>query len=986
MPGLTGRGGIVTKGEGLVDGARELGEKEEAAVLRILDDRQVGARERFISLLRNSAWELQHFSSPGVLCDVLMTQAAGATADEPSPNALRISVACYVFDRLCDALGASYAHTMRKVRDEMFSGIFADLRSEDGDESVQFTAQGAHVPAAMVQYGLSAEASAAHRYVGAPMHFEHALRYRMQLGRSARVCTGLARSFSRHQLVLDRACDAWQRALLHRVFWFWRAWHRSHVQEKWIKHRRRGRYLADLEERVKESVFLRWRLSVEKSRSRRLMEREDTLVSQLGNAKNQFTLQCFKTERYLITIEELRKQLAEVTLQLAQEKRKNVDAHALLNVEHNKRVADMNEHLTAVAKSTEQWVTFTQQLSAEMAMKDIPDSRIEPTLLTEEPKRGRGRRSAGRTSRADKADGSDSAMRPPEQLLLRWVNHLLRNSALLPTKRVVSNFGSDWQDGECFVILLNQLAPSVCGLNPLQEGHHLRRAEHVMECAVKLRLPFVPSPADVLEGKSAPIFFFLACLFRCYACRTFAKQEHLAVEQMSKILDTEAASPPASPKAADAPAAAKSAEEEADAADTVVTLDTLDQHLALNTERLEEVKANHASAVALNESWLKLVGVVEDEVADLSRTKALGREAEIRDPRELVKYARLQKTRFKDVASAYSIGAQQLAAPHVAPVAFDTMLEAIQKTIRQHFGDLRRIFSFYAGISGSGATMGHAEFWKFCSDVRAVNRDTLTRHNINKIFQKANADSPGIVSDSSEEGDEDDQNPDSELIPSEFVECLIRMADARVTSEPGLHTRFEMFLNDSVIPRAARSDMAKFRKEVYEVEVQMVLRRYAPELQKIFRFYASQDKKNSVARRTRTIAASEFVALLRDANLLMPPLDEKAVAVIFSAMQGQQGSDDAADVSRNDEAVYHEFAESLVAVAVYKFPTPYTPLDNRVEHLLSAHLLPTLRQRLKLHGVKIDPDVKPVALISVFQGVDAGRKTDVLSPLSTTSR
>eukprot|EP01062_Namystynia_karyoxenos_P074927 TRINITY_DN71_c0_g2_i1.p1 TRINITY_DN71_c0_g2~~TRINITY_DN71_c0_g2_i1.p1 ORF type:complete len:1215 (+),score=425.35 TRINITY_DN71_c0_g2_i1:91-3645(+) len=997
--------------QALAPNAVSRGKQEEAVLLRQLEDRQVVARERFIALMREAEPELKRFASAAVIGDVLLTQVAGATEGEPAPNALRISVACYVLDRLCESLGPAYAHTMQRVRDEIFSAVFAEpLSPTEGG-----------VPAGSVCYGLSPEAAAAHRYVGRAMHFEHAVRFRTQLGRAARVCDGLSLSFAQHQQVLDRASRAWQRIWLGRVFWGWRCWHKRRMQERWVRDRRRGRFLADQERAMKEAVVLRWRLHVASERWRRLLERQDGLACQLANAKNQFQLQCFKTERYLITIEELRKQLSGVTRQLAAEKRKNVEACTLMGLKKAELAAELEAELQRVVRAIEDWAEFSRTAVAQATQNDVPDRRPEVTLVID-PKGRRGR--ASRVSVQSGASLERDALEqtqylPPEQMLLRWANQLLKQSEVLPAGRKgPSNFAADWVDGEFLVVLLNQIAPSVCKLSLLQQTVPERRAEAIVAAMTQLRLPYIPAPGDICKGRSSAIYLTLAALFRAHASRQFDRQEHEHLCEQLKLqkeeeeclererlaaekakAEAEAAERPEEGGQGAAPQPAASAESaEQEPADALlsptafpadpgeedplqkatpatepikgaecpkVTLATLDSHLVHVAARLELAKETLAQHRDHESRWQTAVREVDDEACGLLKQLAVGEEVEIRDPKEFLKYARIQRNRLKDVAQSYTISAQQAAAPQQAPVAFDTMLDGVQKIVVQNFGELRRIFKYYAALRDSTKpTMGAAEFWQFCKDSRAVHRDILTRRDVTQIFQQANAEGPGdfapeVASADSESDVEDDENPDSELVPGEFVECLVRMADARVTSERQLQHRFELFLKEFVLPNAARADVRSFRSEVYEPSVQTVLRRYNNELLKVFRFYSSAAKTGD-KKRIRVISQSEFALLLKDACLLNPPLDERAVRSVFSSMQS--GSADAAEQRGEAEAAFSEFTELLVVVAVYRFPSPYIPLANRLEHLISAHMLPVLRPRLRQYGLKLQTDLRAVPL------------------------
>lgn len=64
----------------------------------------------------------------------------------------------------------------------------------------------------------------------------------------------------------------------------------------------------------------------------------------------------------------------------------------------------------------------------------------------------------------------------PDQILLRWFNYHLKQANW---KRRVSNFSKDVKDGENYTVLLNQLKPEDCSLDPLQTTDLRGRAEQV---------------------------------------------------------------------------------------------------------------------------------------------------------------------------------------------------------------------------------------------------------------------------------------------------------------------------------------------------------------------------------------------------------------------------------------------------------------------------------------------------------------------------
>lgn len=102
---------------------------------------------------------------------------------------------------------------------------------------------------------------------------------------------------------------------------------------------------------------------------------------------------------------------------------------------------------------------------------------------------------------------------PPEQILLRWVNYHLKAANW---HRRVSNFSKDVSDGENYTVLLNQLDPQLCSLQPLQTSDLLTRAEQVLSNAEKLDARKYLTPSALVAGNPKLNLAFVAHLFNTH--------------------------------------------------------------------------------------------------------------------------------------------------------------------------------------------------------------------------------------------------------------------------------------------------------------------------------------------------------------------------------------------------------------------------------------------------------------------------------------
>ncbi|KAL3900482.1 MAG: hypothetical protein SGCHY_001301 [Lobulomycetales sp.] len=119
---------------------------------------------------------------------------------------------------------------------------------------------------------------------------------------------------------------------------------------------------------------------------------------------------------------------------------------------------------------------------------------------------------------------------PTDQILMRWFNFHLKAAGW---GRRVNNFSSDVKDGENYTVLLNQLKPTICSRDPLQERDLHQRAEKVLQNADRIgcrkylnayipSLPLLPNTLPhtlrktMVAGNTKLNFAFVANLFNTH--------------------------------------------------------------------------------------------------------------------------------------------------------------------------------------------------------------------------------------------------------------------------------------------------------------------------------------------------------------------------------------------------------------------------------------------------------------------------------------
>lgn len=101
----------------------------------------------------------------------------------------------------------------------------------------------------------------------------------------------------------------------------------------------------------------------------------------------------------------------------------------------------------------------------------------------------------------------------PDQILLRWFNYHLKAAG---HKRRVNNFSRDVSDAENYTVLLNQLQPAHCSLDPLKTSDTRTRAGQVLDNAAAIGCRKYLTVPSLVSGNPRLNLAFVANLFNTY--------------------------------------------------------------------------------------------------------------------------------------------------------------------------------------------------------------------------------------------------------------------------------------------------------------------------------------------------------------------------------------------------------------------------------------------------------------------------------------
>ena len=273
--------------------------------------------------------------------------------------------------------------------------------------------------------------------------------------------------------------------------------------------------------------------------------------------------------------------------------------------------------------------------------------------------------------------------------------------------------------------------------------------------------------------------------------------------------------------------------------------------------------------------------------------------------------------------------------------------------------EIRGWYIRYSSVKG----MGSHDFYLFAKQIKVLSRS----------FRLVDID---LVRVASGAGDADDQ-----LSPPEFVEALIRLSLKRYSSATNKGVRNEAFISDSeeereeidddddgagdekislgsvkskrAVDRVRRLLLENVGKYAHKVDIDSFRARFAdPDVQDVllkrrrwlmgkFREYCAADGTQAASsdQAMYTMNLTEWDKFLRDHNVFDHRFKNRSSATLFVCAQAPHAMDDKGSslesaLEDNQELIYQEFLEAIVALAHFRFPDPFIPLSTRVATML----------------------------------------------------
>lgn len=733
-------------------------------------------------------------------------------------------------------------------------------------------------------------------------------------------------------------------------FQAWRQLTRRHrILELTNEKRQQRHFKANSDLRLR-MAFSSWRLMVECSRTSFLTDRLNEVAFQLENAKNQFQLQCFRTDRLIQTTKDAKAELA-AALAIEQSLKDNI---AQLEDELQAREEAYTGRLTAHIKDAFLLVNRYRDALSLLHSVRLPvegylalQEDYEPPTLVD------------LTAEIEVADDD------PMGVLVRWCNYAIKEVRKSTTHKTFTTIGPEFYSGEYYLIVLHFVFPELISLQPNKDSNIPYRLRRICEMAEECHLIHALTPLDFTSVREDRMIASLSELYRRYLSHRWRENAKAAAIAVSCALN------PATRKDNDA--------ERLQVVDEEVFhnfMEDCDHDLKQKEQQLVEQ--------CVSEKLLTENGhIVNEHELRLVRERRLGAPIRVLSETTRRTFWKVSYKSLLDLRNHVNIGSEAQMK--------QVVVGSLQMVLKKKDDILSRIFYFFAGENAK--TMSEVAFWRFvecntfCTDTGTLNKETVS-HILDRVISPQLEAAMKAASHGKSEMDLKTMMTVAQreidirhIQPEQFVLINIRLAAEFYRSQVSFVEGVTRFIEGLRIPSIEK--LHPLFQEFYSPDVQHVMNFYCDDLLRIFFFYLKQQEQSKVAR-DRLIAVQDggrFASLFSSRSYIMmfddcryvdnnddeeessADSDQKSIAAAtrlcfatpeqiesglakVKAARAPPGATELVLPGAGTELTFTMFIESFAVFCHYWCPDPFVPLARK----LGAFVGTTIRRLMKAHS------------------------------------
>ncbi|ORC86370.1 uncharacterized protein TM35_000292520 [Trypanosoma theileri] len=719
-----------------------------------------------------------------------------------------------------------------------------------------------------------------------------------------------------------------------KAFLAWRTFTKRRRVEDMLHRNVMQRHNKTVRDSCLQAAFFKWKTAVETSRTEYLTERLHQAAFQLEGAKNQFQMQCFRADKWQLGYEQGQEDLNLVIEErdALQQKVEELSATLILKEkEHQERmVARIHEVLLLVRRQRE---TLKRVIDSRFRAEDLTETWFNEALA-ESSKEATNVVNGGN----DNSSGSSSSgiQTQGHVFLLKWCNYIFAKEQ---TKKPleVSNFGSDFANGEAYSILL-QYVFTTCQAKPPKSVSNStsERLRWVCKVAESTPLAIILQPDDFYHQREDKIAASIAEIFSYHVNEkrmTFANEACSLVTQVGLTPES------------------RMSVFESD--DIPQDEDTLKQKVGEWNGELEEWEQELHNGILCERNLQHCNITVTQESACIVRERSKGKPFYVITSKASLLFLKLNVKSMEDLRTRFKL-------PNVQ--AWKTFLRvALRSILWKYVHLITCIFYHFAGVDAR--QMSEVQFWRFAEEtellvipltplVVAQMFDTVASPQLAAMLRaSAKDEKSATLAEAAQE------EIDIRFVkPAQFTEILVRMAVTRFSG--GLLEVTERFLDSLQFPSIV--DMPSPTLSFYGPEPQNVVSYFQSDLSRIFFFYMKQQLSGTLSGRSRKFqGCGRFMAHLYHTTYLkmFADCDFLILDGELEQVNGHSGYQRKLHFMAADEVLkmleviqkrvpsipqgeicFSLFLESFGVACTYWWPDPMVPLSRKLAAFLVAFI------------------------------------------------
>lgn len=582
-------------------------------------------------------------------------------------------------------------------------------------------------------------------------------------------------------------------------------------------------------------VFSTWRLTVENARVQFLTDRLHDVSLQLENSKNQFQLQCFRSDRLLQLMNQAKKdQEAVLAKELKlkariSEIKKELRDHELI---YKERITTTIESAFSTIQHYRNLLTF------------LVDTRQCPKIFTRMPKSS----GVGESFQDQKNEEEEDNF---AEIVIQWCNYAVRE-VLGSSYQPFSFLCPEFFTGEFYLIVLHFVFPERTSLQVNRDSNIPYRLRRICEMCEACCLLHRLVPDDFTLQREDLIFLSLGELFRRYLLDVWGELSNTSSNKASAafpqmLLDS---------KKVDL------------GGDQIEVINGVFTGFIEDCETdVESKKTRLMEQFELEKDLTRNTNFLVKEESYMWGERVRGAPLQALSAPTRRMFSRLNPPSFEDVISKLEKSAEE---------SFpNSTLSSLQQFL---FSDhtLSRIFFHYAGDGAK--QMSEASFWRFVEQNKFHSSTTkVSKATIAQIFNKVNFPQLDAAKHAAKSG-KSLTNVETLVLaakyevnirylsPGQFVEIVIRIAVEYARNKLSVLESVKQFLE--VLRTPSSQQLPPITRDFYSRDVQHVIQFFSDELFRVFNFFL-RNQEQSKFPRDRLIAVQDggrFGALISRRN------------------------------------------------------------------------------------------------------------------------